>query len=405
MRDGPQPVVFALTPVDTLFFRSGRPYNQDDPGAALAESLFPPNPPTVVGAVRAALAGLLGWDGRGTWPAEITDLLGDGDDLGPLTFRGPYLMRRPRLSSETGQKKWDRLFPIPACFREVKEATGASRIIRLRPSPQTLHTDMGWVTLPVPDTVDENHAYKELAGRWLLRPAMQDVIGRKDPNLDALIPSTDLWTTEQRIGIARNNTNRCVEPGALYMAGHVLANPGYVEDEQNSGSGFSTEIAVAVDGLDVAVLEALAKRDGDLGTVPLGGEHRAVWMRTVGRKDAEALTHPKGGKGSGGLGDTPKLVVAIAQTPVIGTDPAWLRPDGTLGDDLPIRTVSAGKATSIGGWDSVARRPLPQRPVLPPGTTWHVKNLHKATLGSLPKALGDRQDWGFGEVLWCADVG
>lgn len=34
-----------LHPLDTLFFRDGRPYNQDDPTQAEAASVFPPYPP------------------------------------------------------------------------------------------------------------------------------------------------------------------------------------------------------------------------------------------------------------------------------------------------------------------------------------------------------------------------
>ena len=48
--------LFVLAPTDTLFFRDGRPYNQDDDGLAHARSLFPPHPSTLTGALRAALA-------------------------------------------------------------------------------------------------------------------------------------------------------------------------------------------------------------------------------------------------------------------------------------------------------------------------------------------------------------
>ena len=86
-----------LHPLDTFFFRDGRPYNQDDPGQVEAASLFPPYPPTVVGAVRAAAARAMGWPGS----AWDTAALGDGVDwqagdepLGPLRFSGPYFCAR-----------------------------------------------------------------------------------------------------------------------------------------------------------------------------------------------------------------------------------------------------------------------------------------------------------------------
>ncbi len=42
-------------PLDTLFFRDGRPFNQGE-GNGGVESLFPPSPTTLVGAARVALA-------------------------------------------------------------------------------------------------------------------------------------------------------------------------------------------------------------------------------------------------------------------------------------------------------------------------------------------------------------
>ena len=115
--------IFSIDPVDTLFFRSGRPFNQDDPGEARADSIFPPYPQTLVGALRAALARGQGWV-AGPWDQGLKEVLGDGEDLGELRFHGPYLFR-----------DGERLFPVPAFLfgrRSTVEAGHASWVETLR---------------------------------------------------------------------------------------------------------------------------------------------------------------------------------------------------------------------------------------------------------------------------------
>ena len=90
--------MLVLHPLDTLFFRDGRPYNQDDPGQAEAASVFPPHPPTVVGAVRAARS-RAPWAGRtrrGIKPRWAMVWTGRPAmaRLAPLRFAGPVVLRQ-----------------------------------------------------------------------------------------------------------------------------------------------------------------------------------------------------------------------------------------------------------------------------------------------------------------------
>ena len=101
-------------PLDSLFFRDGSPYQKEETNQSGTASMFPPAPPTLVGAIRAACARALGWK-SGNWSKneEIRTQLGNGEDLGPLRFRGPFLVRC-KSSPETIDDKTDLLFPIPA---------------------------------------------------------------------------------------------------------------------------------------------------------------------------------------------------------------------------------------------------------------------------------------------------
>ena len=71
-----------------------------------------------------------------------------------------------------------------------------------------------------------------------------------------------------------------------------------------------------------------------------------------------------------------------------------------------VRVVSAclDRPQRIGGWDSLARRPLPLQSMLPPGSTLFCEMADRgrfaaaATAGNGLARIGSRQEWGFGLV-------
>lgn len=72
---------------------TGRPYNCDESNAQVV-SQFPPFAPTLIGAARAAFARRLGWPVK-EWRSHVKAKFGDGEDLGPVSFSGPYVMQGP----------------------------------------------------------------------------------------------------------------------------------------------------------------------------------------------------------------------------------------------------------------------------------------------------------------------
>ena len=83
-----------LEPVDSWFFRDGTPFTAGSTSQDNVNSLFPPYPSTIVGALRVAMALDNGWDGCGRWPSSLNAVLGDGpQDLGKLSFDGPFLIK------------------------------------------------------------------------------------------------------------------------------------------------------------------------------------------------------------------------------------------------------------------------------------------------------------------------
>jgi len=166
---------FAITPGDAWFFRDARPFNQADPAQMAVPSLYPPNPTTVVGLLRAALARACGWSGRGRWQGQIPDdiarRLGDGDDLGGLRFSGPYVTTADGMP----------LFPAPTLLFGRQEGEGRNRVwkelVRLTPGPE-LRCDIAPapVRLPVFATKPEKMPKPLFGAYFLTQPDMQEVL-------------------------------------------------------------------------------------------------------------------------------------------------------------------------------------------------------------------------------------
>ena len=100
-----------IEPVESLLFRTGRPFDAGQD--SFAESLFPPTPETLQGAVRATIATY--WDPRKNFADAFNDLqltnrIGDRDGYGRFRIIGLALGRYPKVRPGAVE----RLFPPPA---------------------------------------------------------------------------------------------------------------------------------------------------------------------------------------------------------------------------------------------------------------------------------------------------
>lgn len=367
-----------LEPYDTLFLRDGRPFNQGDQEQAATASVFPPYPPTVVGAVRAALARASGWTG-GPWSPELTARLGSGVDwsqgdgpLGPLRFTGPIALCR-------GKPR----FPAPLCLLVKRAGEGVEKeVARLAPG-KPVECDLGCVALPQKlDDLDGGKAAEEL---WIDGPGLRAVLEGDVPHATHLVPQNTLWSAEERVGITRDPQTGTTQEGALYAAAHVRL-------------GKEVALAVRIVGTDMS---------GLAGTLtPLGGEGRSVWIdvgAAIGLPDAVTLTPAADG--------TLRYTVVLLTPAFFGdADEDWPRPGGRIRDGdgraLPGRIVSAcvGKPVPVGGWDGEARRPLPMRPLAPAGSVWFLEADARemdtgdaaAVRAAHGRGIGRATAWGFG---------
>ena len=219
----------SLDPADTLAIGDGRPFNQNDPGLAIAASVFPPPPDTLYGAARVACARALGWNGTGEWSERNPDIvatMGDWNGPGTFTISGPFF----RVDDTV-------LLPIPSHV-VLSESVDGCELVCLTPADKPVTTDLGPVRLLDIPPHGEVNKYYPLAGRWGKADAVlkllkgeaiePDDLGKIEDLESARLPNKpselrgwsldDLAAPEYRVGIARDTTTRLAADGQLYAA-------------------------------------------------------------------------------------------------------------------------------------------------------------------------------------------
>ena len=366
--------VVYFDPVDTLFFRDGRPYHRGELSQAGVASLFPPYPATLVGAIRAACARTMGWAG-GDWNPRIRSRLGDRGDLGPLRFRGPVVVRfAPGKDKDTVEC----VFPAPANLigSSARSGTTPEKLALLAPGPATTQCDLGSnVRLPTTAATHEGAKLLRESGWWITAAGLHAVLRNDPPSAGDLVHRRELWELEPRVGIARNETTRTTDEGAMYSPAHVRLHRGVA-------------LAMEAEGVPQESFTALPSQPH-----PVGGEARACWLRRC----AEPLPLPAQ-PGFGPLGKTIRYTATLL-TPADTEKPP--RPGERDFAGLPGRVEAAclPRPEMIGGWDSQEAAPLALQPHLAAGSVLFLEAARE-TAGRIAAlhgaAIGRRTAWGYG---------
>jgi CRISPR-associated protein Cmr3 len=379
----------SLQPIDAWFFRDGRPYDQEESTQAWVESQFPPPAPTVIGALRLALARAQGFSGLGSWNPALAAVLGDGpDDLGALRFVGPRLRRRD-----------EELFPLPRHVLGELARVGAQEDDRptswvardlLAPAAMPGACDLDGsaehpVWLPQPTGMSGlERVPGHRADQWVTATGLARVLAGRLPEASQIAGADALWRLEPRVGLERAWPTRTARQGALYS-------PSYVR------LGRHVSLAVGISGVP----------DGWSlpSTLTLGGEGRMAYCDGLDRPlslpacPAEAFRQASAGR---------RRLAVILLTPAClmspQDEPAWPRPGEPLPGLSGTRVVSAcmDRPLLIGGWDGRRRQPLPLRPFAPAGSVWFCELDDDADLDEVLARHGDHigrdTAYGFGQI-------
>ena len=333
-------------PLDACFFRGAKPFNSGEGG--FLDSQFPPTAQTLAGVIRAAIGESMGVD----WAAyrkgnqsNVAAVIGKhADDAGKLGFVGPYVM-----------KDSEQLYPVPLhLLYSGKEGKWA----KLQPSNKalpTLPTDMGKKRLPkVEKQLD---GAKPLESGWLRKADMLKVLQGGLPSA-APIKKDDVFASESRTGIGRDNHERKTKEGLLYFTRHVRLNDG-------------VRLAMDVRGADEIDPASMLR---------LGGEGRMAHVQVQVNDAADSRLGAHDGKDKA-------MIVLLTHADFGGRAEPDIK-------GLKVVSACVGKAVREGGWDYALKQPKPLKSLVPAGSVFFVEG----DVRKLGTHIGERTRFGYGEI-------
>ncbi len=346
-----------IEPTESLLFRTGRPFNAGENN--FAESIFPPTPETLQGALRAAIA--VQWGQQQSPPKtdlseiftddKLKELIGDYDTYGRLRITGLSLGRRSKLSEQV-----ERLFPAPAHILRVSLENG-KELISLKPHKKL----RGSTNVPneLYSTSNSEHYYlldlkqklpmKEKAEEvkdWLTPRGLRAVLCG-DALLDTedhLVKADQIYKKEPRLGIGIDSEKQTTREGYLYQV-HMIR----MQQDSNFVYGFviDLELGERNNGHRKVQQPVSEQREDALeklsflqeGWLTLGGEQRAARFKVL--KPEECVADP-------GLEQKETGNLLYFATPAYFED-GWLP---KIPDSLPVKPITAAinHYQTIGGW-------------------------------------------------------
>ena len=321
-----------LEPTEPLLFRTGRAFDAGEGG--FAETLFPPTPETMQGAVRAAIASY--WaDSKSLEEVfqdeGLTNLIGSrGAGYGRFRMTGLSLGRRK------GEGIVERLFPAPAHLLTVTEKRKKDYLL-LKPRKMEYPkcsdlAEDAYYLFPEKDL--ETEGKREPFDDWLTESGLEKVL-RSNVHFakDDVVPEKDILSRESRLGIGMDNSSKTTREGYLYQTQVIRLQPGYgfVIDLRLRNPAMGPDTPYFGSFVEDDQTQQLLKLPNE-GWVMLGGERRTARFEVL--PASTTIEKTKRGK-----------LVYLAT-------PAALN-DGWLPGTLPASPITAAidHYRSIGGWE------------------------------------------------------
>lgn len=261
-----------LEPMEPLLFRTGRSFDAGESG--FADTLFPPTPETLQGAIRATIATY-------RYPSESLEEAFSQDELTKLIgSRGSGYGRFRITGLAIGKRKDDgtveRLFRPPSHLVTLKDAQQNEKFLLLQPQKmKNVTSDMGKELYYLLSKHEEEEKREPF---WLTESGLMKVL-HPDMRLteDEIMPEQDIFTYESRLGIGMNNATKTTREGFLYQTQVIRMRPGF---------GFTIDVRLRKPDInpDIPYLESFIDDTQtqqelqlpDQGWLILGGERRTA---------------------------------------------------------------------------------------------------------------------------------
>ncbi len=336
-----------LEPLDTLFFRDGRPFT------GRAESGLP-TPQTLAGALRTFFLKQLDCDFEDLGQAmreglSFAEALAEQDleAIAQIQFKGPWLARW----NDSDPSLW---FPVPAALRRLK---GEKDLRRLLPSKRSFS---GW-NPPVPDMLPlwlSEPAQVEALNGFISMGGLRSFLAGKIPQPAEIMAPSELYSFEERTGIGIEAFSQSASEGQIFAVKLLRL---------QEKTGFYAEIE-----LPEKLLSLLPKENGILHW---GGEGRRVAFSQV-----KALPWTK---------TEPQLQAGCKIC--LLTSPALIETPTVLNRWKP-QAAALYPWQAVSGWDLALGGPKPLRWLLPAGSVLYF--LNEQPLPKLCSAEAVQLGWG-----------
>ena len=319
-------MIIKVDPLDTLFFRDGKPFSMGSD--SWANSVFPPYPSVFYGALRSTY-----------FSEHIHELKmanTPGDPTKNLKITGIYFLIQDEI-----------YLPLPYDCVQEKDTSNESAFCLPLVSQGEVKTSS-----PVHHYLKSKTPLKKIKRGLLPINSLKEYLSGTGSEIPfCKIP--DCVMIEPKIGISINRETGSAEKTKLYNADFLR-----LETEKNQN--FS--LIISFEGLD------LPKK----GMMKLGGEGKAVRYEEFTTLDP-SITIPQ---------HDVSLFKLYLSTPAVfnkGWIPEWIDEKTLIGKyndlQLELLTASMGKPLHIGGFDIKAGRPKPMRKAVPAGSVYYFKIL------------------------------
>lgn len=346
-----------IRPLDTQFYRDGRPFEAGTESEALA--VFPPYPRTIYGALRACI---LSHHPSHDWGTIWTDktleaVVGTPTSFGSLEIRGPMVARD--LSGDG--TNIETFYPAPRDLAKRKDTDTYVMISpRMDQAPLARASDLTYQSLYPCGLGTAFHL--EESERLLSHDYLVQYLTGQAPQLPKIHAAIHIYQMEPRIGIGLSRSRRTIQIGLLYSVPHVR-----MQDESRAQGGLVVEV-----GSDNSLLP-------ESGFLRLGGDSRQVEYKKVENIDWNPVLNAVRVK----IRETGAFKAYLI-TPSI-FDNGWfpdflsVQTNGLIGNlpgtTLKVQLLAAcvGRAIPIGGFDLVAGHPKPIQKAVPAGSIYFFK--------------------------------
>jgi CRISPR-associated protein Cmr3 len=316
---------FRIIPLDTLFFRAGKPFTAGED--TYAEIVFPPYPSVLYGAIRSfaiAQRGKLSALYNGGYPDIGTD-----KTKGTLSIKGPFVVK-------------EGIICLPAPLDSVKTEDG------LRSLELSKDNAISVSDYPMPYILKyrEDKKVEPPDGLFIDAISFKDYLKGKRKRFN---PVKDIYMIEPKISIKRER--RTTEEGFLCRIPFIRMET-------------DTSLVCEINGISELANEGILK---------LGGEGKGARFEEIIDDPLKSIKELK-------LDFSNKLFKLYLATPAIfnkGWLPHWIDEDTLEGEfggiKLKLLTAAIGKPVPIGGWDMANNRPKPMRKAVPAGSVYYFE--------------------------------